>query len=81
MPLADGGRVVALALEHLGQRKIVLLEDRAPHGPDNTVEASPMVLPGQQGKTARRADARRTMPIGKAHALLSQSIQIRGRNL
>ena len=45
VPLAEATRAVALFLEHLGDGEILGLEDGSVEGPDNAVEAAPVVLP------------------------------------
>ena len=81
VPLAEAARTVALLLEHLGDGEVLGLEDRSTEGSDNAVEAAPVVLSSQESEPARRADSRRTVPVGEGHALGGQAVQVRGLDL
>ena len=78
MPLSKATRAVALFLEHFGDGEVLGLKDRSTKGPDDAVEAAPVVLSGQEREPARRADSGGTVPVGEGHAPGGQTIQVRG---
>ena len=45
------------------------------------MEATPVVLPGQEGEATGRTDSRGTVPVGEGHALGRQAVQVRGLDL
>ena len=83
VPLADQGRLVPVFAEHPRQRGTIVGDQRRFVSCQHPLlqAGAPRVPPGQQAVAGRRADRRRAVGIGEAHALLNELVQVGGSDL
>ena len=83
VPLADAARMITVLLKQCRNSQPILRNQRvAVYADDTRLELrAPIITTGQDTITRRRTDRRAGVGIGKYHALLSQTVDIRGLDL
>ena len=83
VPFADASGVIALRLEKTRERHATFRDQGQRKAPENTALelCAPVVASGQERVTRRRADSRGSVPVGEAHPLGGEPVEVRRRDL